>query len=190
MFKLREELKLNIEKLREQLVIDEGQVNEIYNDHLGYPTFGIGHLVIEGDPELGLPLGTPISEERVKECFEKDVDIVINDCKILHEGWDGYPEETNAPYGIAKKNLLVGCQAYNNQYGNNFIHLIVIFIDMDPSIQFLINNFITAFIVKSFSIHCILNAFCISSESLTTTTFTSLFRSLLLSRSHFRFSSV
>ena len=38
--------------------------------------------------------------------------------------WDGYPEETNAPYGIAKKNLLVGCQAYNNQYGNNFIHLI------------------------------------------------------------------
>ena len=38
--------------------------------------------------------------------------------------WDGYPEETNAPYGIAKKNLLVGCQAYNNQYGDNFIHLI------------------------------------------------------------------
>ena len=38
--------------------------------------------------------------------------------------WDGYPEETNAPYGIAKKNLLVGCQAYHNQYGDNFIHLI------------------------------------------------------------------
>tara|TARA_Y100000592_G_scaffold100689_1_gene182052 strand:- start:990 stop:1898 length:909 start_codon:yes stop_codon:yes gene_type:complete len=38
--------------------------------------------------------------------------------------WNGYPEETNAPYGIAKKNLLVGCQAYNNQYGDNFIHLI------------------------------------------------------------------
>jgi GDP-L-fucose synthase len=38
--------------------------------------------------------------------------------------WDGYPEETNAPYGIAKKNLLVGCQAYREQYGNNFIHLI------------------------------------------------------------------
>jgi len=38
--------------------------------------------------------------------------------------WDGYPEETNAPYGIAKKNLLVGCKAFNNQYGSNFIHLI------------------------------------------------------------------
>ena len=84
---------MDIEKLREQLIIDEGQVNEIYNDHLGYPTFGIGHLVIEGDPELGLPVGTPVTEERVKECFAKDVIIVLEDCKILHEDWDGYPEE-------------------------------------------------------------------------------------------------
>ena len=38
--------------------------------------------------------------------------------------WNGYPEETNAPYGIAKKNLLVGCQAFNKQYGDNFLHLI------------------------------------------------------------------
>jgi GDP-L-fucose synthase len=38
--------------------------------------------------------------------------------------WNGYPEETNAPYGIAKKTLLVGCKAYHEQYGNNFIHLI------------------------------------------------------------------
>tara|TARA_R110002020_G_scaffold207564_2_gene413159 strand:- start:147 stop:1067 length:921 start_codon:yes stop_codon:yes gene_type:complete len=38
--------------------------------------------------------------------------------------WDGYPEETNAPYGIAKKNLLVGCQAFREQYGDNFVHLI------------------------------------------------------------------
>jgi len=38
--------------------------------------------------------------------------------------WNGYPEETNAPYGIAKKNLLVGAQAFFKQYGNNIIHLI------------------------------------------------------------------
>ena len=37
--------------------------------------------------------------------------------------WNGYPEETNAPYGLAKKNLLIGCQAFANQYGSNFIHL-------------------------------------------------------------------
>lgn len=38
--------------------------------------------------------------------------------------WDGYPEETNAPYGIAKKALLVQGQAYRQQYGFNVIHLI------------------------------------------------------------------
>ncbi|HLG95900.1 MAG TPA: GDP-L-fucose synthase [Bryobacteraceae bacterium] len=38
--------------------------------------------------------------------------------------WDGYPEETNAPYGIAKKALLVQCQAYREQYGVNSIYLL------------------------------------------------------------------
>ena len=37
--------------------------------------------------------------------------------------WNGYPEETNAPYGIAKKALLVQCQAYRQQYGLNAIFL-------------------------------------------------------------------
>ena len=38
--------------------------------------------------------------------------------------WDGYPEETNAPYGVAKKALLVGAQAYRQQYGTNAIYLL------------------------------------------------------------------
>ncbi|HET8892597.1 MAG TPA: GDP-L-fucose synthase [Gaiellaceae bacterium] len=38
--------------------------------------------------------------------------------------WNGYPEETNAPYGIAKKALLVGAQSYRDQYGTNAIHLL------------------------------------------------------------------
>jgi GDP-L-fucose synthase len=38
--------------------------------------------------------------------------------------WDGYPEETNAPYGIAKKAMLVQCQAYRQQYGMNAIYLL------------------------------------------------------------------
>src|SRR2546422_3266079 len=38
--------------------------------------------------------------------------------------WDGYPEETNAPYGLAKKSLLAGGQAYRDQYGLNAIHLL------------------------------------------------------------------
>jgi GDP-L-fucose synthase len=38
--------------------------------------------------------------------------------------WNGYPEETNAPYGVAKKALLVQCQAYRQQYGMNAIYLL------------------------------------------------------------------
>jgi GDP-L-fucose synthase len=38
--------------------------------------------------------------------------------------WNGYPEETNAPYGIAKKILLVQAQAYRQQYGFNAIYLL------------------------------------------------------------------
>jgi GDP-L-fucose synthase len=38
--------------------------------------------------------------------------------------WNGYPEETNAPYGVAKKSLLVGAQGYREQYGLNAIFLL------------------------------------------------------------------
>jgi len=38
--------------------------------------------------------------------------------------WNGYPEETNAPYGLAKKTLLVGAQAYREQYGLHTIYLL------------------------------------------------------------------
>ena len=84
---------MNIEQLKETLKVDEGVVYEIYNDHLGYPTFGIGHLILEGEAEHGQPVGTPVSEERVDECFKKDVEYVLNDCRILHEDFDNYPEE-------------------------------------------------------------------------------------------------
>jgi len=40
------------------------------------------------------------------------------------ELWDGYPDETNAPYGLAKKMLLVQAQAYREQYGMNVIYLL------------------------------------------------------------------
>jgi GDP-L-fucose synthase len=40
------------------------------------------------------------------------------------ELWNGYPEETNAPYGVAKKALLVMCQAYRQQYGLDAVYLL------------------------------------------------------------------
>tara|TARA_Y100000114_G_scaffold24979_1_gene20719 strand:+ start:1008 stop:1448 length:441 start_codon:yes stop_codon:yes gene_type:complete len=84
---------MNIIKLREEIEIDEGCKYEIYLDHLGLPTFGIGHLVIDKDPEHGQPVGTEISEERVSECFAKDVEIVIADCEELYPDFYDLPEE-------------------------------------------------------------------------------------------------
>ncbi len=40
--------------------------------------------------------------------------------------WAGYPEETNAPYGVAKRAILVGAQAFREQYGLNAIHLVLV----------------------------------------------------------------
>ena len=84
---------MNIDKLREQLKIDEGCVYEIYNDHLGYATFGIGHLVTESDPEQGQSLGTAVSPDRVAEAFESDIQSVLRDCNILYSDFHNLPEE-------------------------------------------------------------------------------------------------
>ena len=84
---------MDIEKLREQLEVDEGCIYEIYNDHLGYATFGIGHLVTESDPEQGQSLGTPVSSDRVAEAFESDIQSVLRDCNILYSDFHNLPEE-------------------------------------------------------------------------------------------------
>jgi lysozyme len=84
---------MDIQKLREQLEIDEGVIYEVYNDHLGYATFGIGHLVLETDPEHGSPIGTGVEDTRVVEAFEQDVQIVLSDCSILYPNFDDLPEE-------------------------------------------------------------------------------------------------
>ena len=85
---------MNRESVFEQLKIDEGVVYEIYKDHLGYDTFGVGHLVLDSDPEFGQPVGTPVSEERVAEAFERDLDIAISECVVLYgEAWETFPGE-------------------------------------------------------------------------------------------------
>ncbi len=84
---------MDLEKLRKQLEIDEGVKYEIYLDHLGYPTFGIGHLVIPSDIEYREDVGTRVSEERVRECFDKDVESVLRDCTLLYKDFDELPEE-------------------------------------------------------------------------------------------------
>ncbi len=84
---------MNIDVLRKELELDEGVKYEIYNDHLGYATFGIGHLVINSDPEYGQEIGTAVSEDRVIEAFNSDVQIVLADCEQLYYGFNVLPEE-------------------------------------------------------------------------------------------------
>jgi len=84
---------MNIQMLREQLKIDEGVVYKIYKDHLGYATFGIGHLVLKTDPEYGKPVGTKITSQRVDDAFNADVCVVLGDCEKLYPDFYDQPEE-------------------------------------------------------------------------------------------------
>ena len=84
---------MDIDKLREEIKYDEGSVNEIYLDHLGLATFGIGHLVTEWDEEYGWEVGTPVSEDRCNEVFDSDIQIVLSDCQHLYPDFNDLPEE-------------------------------------------------------------------------------------------------
>ena len=83
-----------IEQLKEEIEADEGRVTAIYNDHLGYKTAGVGHLLRDGiDPEYEWPIGAPVSQERVNEWFDEDIKNVINETRWHFDDWDGLPEE-------------------------------------------------------------------------------------------------
>jgi len=86
---------MNREAVYDQLKIDEGVVYEIYLDHLGYKTFGVGHLVLESDPEHEYEVGEPVSVERVVECFNRDLDVAVSECTTLYgvDVWEGFPGE-------------------------------------------------------------------------------------------------
>jgi lysozyme len=84
---------MDLEKLRKELEADEGRIDEIYTDHLGYPTFGIGHLVVEDDPEYGKEIGTYVPEYRVIKAFKQDIKTVLSDCNRLYEDFEDLPEE-------------------------------------------------------------------------------------------------
>jgi len=109
-------LQMNLKKLKEQLIIDEGCKYEIYLDSKGLPTFGIGHLLtkddIEYQPYMNLKKGgkIKISKERVDEVFERDVKIACEDCKIIFDDFDNIPSElqeilANMAFNLGRKNL-------------------------------------------------------------------------------------
>jgi len=53
----------------------------------------VGHLILEGEPEHGQPIGTDVSEERVRQLFSLDIAVTIEDCKILYPTWDSMSDE-------------------------------------------------------------------------------------------------
>ena len=84
---------MNLNRLREELAVDEGVKLVSYLDHLGLKTCGIGHLCREDDEEFELPVGTPITQERCNELFDQDIQTTINDCKKVYDDWFKLPEE-------------------------------------------------------------------------------------------------
>lgn len=77
---------------------------------------------------MGIQLIEAARQEGVKKCvvlgtvcaYPKFTPVPFSETEL----WNGYPEETNAPYGIAKRALLVQLQAYRQQYGFNGIYLL------------------------------------------------------------------
>ena len=77
---------------------------------------------------MGIQLIEAARQEGVKKCviigtvcaYPKFTPVQFSEDEL----WNGYPEETNAPYGLAKKMLLVQAQAYRQQYGFNAIYLL------------------------------------------------------------------
>jgi len=84
---------MNIDKLREELASDEGCKYEVYLDHLGLPTFGIGHLITKDDPEYGKDVGSVIEQSRVQSAFNLDITVTLEDCQRLYKDFNDLPEE-------------------------------------------------------------------------------------------------
>ncbi len=84
---------MDVDKLKEEIKTDEGVIYEVYLDHLGYKTCGVGHLCRATDPENKLEVGDPVSVERVDVLFAEDLETTIDECKLLYNNFDDLPEE-------------------------------------------------------------------------------------------------
>ena len=80
-----------LDELRELLEADEGVQHDVYLDHLGKSTTGVGHLIIKDDLEFTWPVGAQVTEERVTELFEQDTRIALNDARWLQPDLDSWP---------------------------------------------------------------------------------------------------
>ena len=85
---------MNLEVLRQEIEADEGCKYETYHCSEGHLTGGIGHLITEWDEKIYAgPVGTSIPEAQVKNWFERDVQMSINDCISIFDNFDTLPED-------------------------------------------------------------------------------------------------
>jgi lysozyme len=54
---------------------------------------GIGHLITQDDPEYNQPVGTLITEERVRQLFNLDIAVTLEDCRMIYPDFESLPEE-------------------------------------------------------------------------------------------------
>ena len=80
-------------RLKDEIASDEGTVLEVYHDHLGYPTVGVGHLIKDTDPEFGEGVGFKVTQTRSDELFYQDINICLDECERRMNEWDNYPNE-------------------------------------------------------------------------------------------------
>lgn len=130
-----------IPRRRDYDLTREGDVERLYDDarpdvviHLAAEVGGIGAnranpgRFFFANMAMGLHLIEHANRRRIRKfvqvgticAYPKFTPVPFRE----EELWNGYPEETNAPYGIAKKALLVMCQSYREQYGLNAIYLL------------------------------------------------------------------
>ena len=82
------------QRLTKEVTSDEGCVLKVYEDHLGYKTVGIGHLVRRNDPEWDMSVGEPITQTRCDELFFYDINTTLKECEEnFHNNWIDWPEE-------------------------------------------------------------------------------------------------
>ncbi len=130
-----------VPRSRDYDLIDAQAVARLYNDarpdvviHLAAVVGGIGANRMHPGEFFykNLMMGTQLIEQARQRRIEKFVAIGTICAYPKHTPvpfreeslWDGYPEETNAPYGLAKKMMLVQTQAYRQEYGFNAIYLL------------------------------------------------------------------
>jgi len=84
---------MNRQNVYEQLQLDEGIEYNIYNDHLGHPTVGVGHLILNTDEEYGKAIGTLVTKERVAFLFDQDLNLAISEANVLYDDFNDLPDE-------------------------------------------------------------------------------------------------